>query len=267
MKSFIKNKIQAMICDGLITAKRCFYEKYECFTRVNKSEKHSCLRIIFLFLLLPFFSISSSLRAEEALLNDSKIPATSWDAYVFPFRAGHHISFSTGVANSRWKIEDKEYPAQNFFFKFQYLFHIQALKNLGYAVGSSIGYMNDRHSYQDDFSTSGSYHLPGLVVAGVYNVSPRFRLIGGYDIYLEQMNHLQVNFKKNIHRADVTMLSFGDFFISLDWFYSLSWAVHGEFHRRDAFLHSPFASKDSVLGLKFEKQDYWLGLGVTYHFL
>ena len=63
------------------------------------------------------------------------------------------------------------------------------------------------------------------------------------------------------------MVTFFDLLGSVDFFYSLEWAVRLEAHVRWTRYISPGESKQKTVGASIEKTDHWFGTGLVYHLL
>lgn len=189
----------------------------------------------------------------------------------------HNFALVFGMARGTWvidemgPIEGKEFDTRAFFTKFQYSFHLPLYGDLGYVIGSSVGFYWDRSLDESGFKQSTSIHLPGIHFGLVYNFSPFFRIQGGVETYLERVDNLTIVSKNQAtgedeeRRVSITMRPNFDWIASADAFYSGNWGLRLEWHLRRVISTPPSSSDGQVIGARLTKKDTWIGLGLIFH--
>ena len=199
-----------------------------------------------------------------------------WQRYVRGFRRGHNFSFSVGATQGHWQIksfgslEPGRYSGSGIYSKFHYSFHLPIKWGLGYFVGSSVGYHFEAAETRQDFKPVPSYMFPGILAGLVFNVTPSVRVMLGADAFLERYNGLAERDDQGEDRnISVTMRSY-DIQSGFEIFYDINWALRFEYHYRISQYFAPReidVSESTPVDVDFNKQDQWIGFGISYHLI
>lgn len=194
----------------------------------------------------------------------------SWRILGRFFRKHHNVFLGLGPAQGTWNIDhwgdlgQSLVPTESLMLKAHYTFHLPIYGSLGYMLGSSIGCEYETKSRDQKFVPGYGVQLPGVLVGGVYNISPEMRLSAGLDIYMNRFYGMKTTNKSVIWTIDGTMIALVDWFLGFDFFYEFNWAIRGEMHYRRLAYESPDPAVYTISNGKFEKEDQSLLLGVMY---
>lgn len=188
-----------------------------------------------------------------------------------PTRWDHNLIFTTGNANGLWIIdhlgptEGESFSSNAYYFKLQYAFHLPIVGDLGYVLGSSLGYYWEGKGHSPIFQKTSSIHFPGIHLGVVYNFTPFFRIEFAGETYLERLNNLSTISNGDVYKISVTMRPNYDFSLATDLFYSRKWGLRLECHAREVQTNPPSDSQGQIIGAGIIKKDTWFGLGIIYH--
>jgi hypothetical protein len=197
-----------------------------------------------------------------------------WERHVRGFRREHNFALSAGVTSGTWTVRwadeeaSRKFDNSGLYSRFQYSFHIQLYKGLGYVLGSGAGYHYETADRRRDFRPVAAWQYPGLLLGLALNVSPVVRFSTAFEAYLERHNGIEENSVGGgeptaIH---VTMQAY-DAGVYTDVFYDLSWALRMEAHLRHLEYLPPGERDGFPVDVRLHKDDRWLGVGLLYHLL
>lgn len=195
-----------------------------------------------------------------------------WEQTVRGFRRDHNFSLMLGVATGSYQFErvgtvsDQSSAVTSYLTRFEYAFHLQFFGPIGGMLGSSIGYGLD---VATDFParTAELVGYPGLVAGLVWNLNPGIRLGVAVDYHLERYEGVgEQDGSAPDNALGLTTRSLATV-VSVDVFYSLTWAIRAEFHDRWISYQRPGESDDLPLDASFFREDRWLAVGTTLHLL
>lgn len=201
-------------------------------------------------------------RASESL------KAVKWD---------HNFGFSVGYARGNWSvdklgpIEGESFKSRAWYAKADYLYLISINETFGYGLGTSFGYYHEEADQGDMLGRVSSYHLPGLRVGLVANITEFFRFLGGVETYLERLDGLTVttgndtNSSSETYKMSLSMTPNFDWFVAMDFFYENHWALRVEGHMRRVINISPSKSEGELIGGRLTKNDRWVSVGLVFH--
>lgn len=191
---------------------------------------------------------------------------------LMPTRWDHNIGITFGMSRGTWELEGldpvrgQQFPSQAFLGKVQYTFHLPIVGNLGYVLGSSLGYYLEEGRYHDELHRVSSIHFPGIHLGLVLNVTPGLRVEGAFETYLERIDELALDTKEGRKKISMTMRPDYDLMLSMDMFYSLHWGVRVEWHKRRVSNTPPRESEGQIVDSLIRKKDNWIAVGFIFHF-
>jgi len=186
------------------------------------------------------------------------------------FRNHHNFSIVSGEARGRWYVEnfgsvdEGTFPFKAVVNKFQYSFHFPIYGRFGYFLGSSFGFYYEKSNKDQAFQAISSWHLPGVLIGAVVNVSPALRFLVGLESYMERLEGLSALMATDREKVNITMESVVDLSTAVDVFYNPNWGVRLEGHRRWVEYKPPQASS-GIIGARLSKTDEWIAIGLVYH--
>ncbi len=196
-----------------------------------------------------------------------------WEKSVRGFRRDHNFAMMAGPTGGVWHVTKlgglahQDVKSSGYFAQMQYSFHLPIYKGFGYTLGTSMSYITEQRVASELHPPSGG-GFPGASIGLVLNVSPAFRLHGGFDYNLERWNELGERDGQDDDPTISVTARVGDWHAGFDVFYHLYWALRFEYHSRRSTYIRPFeVSASPALDAKIRKTDIWYGAGVVYHLL
>lgn len=197
---------------------------------------------------------------------------SNWQRFVGGFRKNHNFAVVVGRASNRWYVRDfgtigdEHIESKAAYAKFQYSFHIPFSRSFGALLGSSTGYYFESLSDGSGFRAGPAIHLPGVLAGLVFNPTPVWRILVTAESYLERIETLRNTSVEPQEVLQTTMLTYYDFGLMIDFFYSLNWAVRAEGHYKYSANHPPARGQGVIEG-SVQKYDLLFGMGLVYHLL
>ncbi|MBF0440902.1 MAG: hypothetical protein HQK54_03270 [Oligoflexales bacterium] len=200
-----------------------------------------------------------------------------WDRSVRGFRRDHNFSISAGKSSGSWRMRygpsdgsTRTISNRSRFGKFQYSFHIEIYKGLGYYLGSSLvsSYSEKQFSKDEDVYYSRSFSLPGMVIGVVYNFSPLFRISFGIDGYLERVEKLVFrDGSANTIPINITARGLSPH-LAVDFFLRLDSALRIEAEYKNLAYRFPNNTYDDApLSNSFDSREFLFSLGWIFHLI
>ena len=198
---------------------------------------------------------------------------TRWERVVRGFRREHHFAVTGGYLRGSWQVgsfgplTNIQIGDDGFWSRGEYTYHLQIFEGLGYMLGSSLGTTYTRTADAAALKPPTSLIYPGVVVGAVYNISPRFRLLGGGSVNLERYDGLRALAEgQDETKISITMESY-DAQAALDIFVAINLAIRIEGHDRYQLYRKPRNAGDKPVNADIERFDRWYGAGIVYHML
>lgn len=148
-----------------------------------------------------------------------------WDKAVRGFRKGHNFSLLGSYRRVAFSLSKDTYPEvsrQLVAGQLRYAYHIQSDRNVGYFLGSSIGYLAPQVRGPEELEYQRFVEFPSLLVGGVFNASSYFRVYTYFEGYLTRLERFRrLPFTNAIDTTGETVRAGAGF----DLFYLLEWGV------------------------------------------
>lgn len=198
---------------------------------------------------------------------------TRWERVVRGFRREHHFGVTGGYLRGSWNVssfgplKNTQIGDEGFWTRGEYTYHLQIYDGFGYLLGSSLGTTYTRTSDVAALKPPTSLIYPGVVVGAVYNISPRFRLLGAGSVNLERYDGLRALAEgQDETQISITMESY-DAQAALDIFVAINFAIRIEGHDRYQLYRKPRNAGDKAVNADIDRFDRWYGAGIVYHML
>ncbi len=200
------------------------------------------------------------------LLVEYRKAFSQWDRTLRGFRRAHNLSVLSGAGKAYTKghiyVADVKYPydfrGQSTDLSVEYAFHLQLHRKLGYFVGTRFGGIDVLNMGQTEGKAQYVMQLPGLRAGFVWNMSSVWRAsIGGQLSLLRYWNLRPIPDLQN--RLSLT-LSGGVVDFGLDWFYSLTQAIHFEYQ-----YYKWGYTYEETIGI--ERSGHSISLGIVSHLI
>lgn len=215
---------------------------------------------------------SGSAEASEAIEPLTR-EFTRWERVVRGFRREHHFSVTGGYLRGSWQVgsfgplTNMQIGDDGFWTRGEYTYHLQIYEGFGYLLGSSLGTTYTRTEDTAALKPPTSFIYPGVVAGAVYNISPRFRLLGAASVNLERYDGLRALAEgQDETKISITMESY-DAQAALDIFVAINFAIRIEGHDRYQLYRKPRNAGDKPVNADIERFDRWYGAGIVYHML
>jgi hypothetical protein len=192
-----------------------------------------------------------------------------WERSVRGFRRDHNFAMTGGLSRNIWSYQNDGKTVQvntdSPFVQFDYGFHLQLYRALGYYLGSAASFHNGEDG---KISTFRSYSFPGLKLGLVLNPHPLLRLSAGMALNLGRIERLSyVNPASDADFMSVNTRMVGINF-AVDIFYKLAWAIRGEFESRTMYYRGINDQREnSPFSVDLGKNETRIGIGLVYHLI
>lgn len=148
-----------------------------------------------------------------------------WDKAVRGFRKGHNFTLLGSYRRIAFSLSKDTYPEvsrQLFAGQLRYAYHIQSDRNVGYFLGSSIGYIEPQVRGPEELEYQRFVEFPSLLIGGVFNASSYFRAYAYFEGYLTRLERFRrLPFTNAIDTTGETVRAG----VGFDLFYLLEWGV------------------------------------------
>lgn len=221
------------------------------------------------------FFLAQTVQADPG--NDDVMPEKEqhvWSRYLRDFRGEHNFGASFGYTATEWNLgefgvlSNQKISTTGTYIKANYSFYLPLFGQLGYMLGSSVGYVSPGTCTDPRFSPPPSTtEMPGLVVGLLYNISETTRVQLWEDFHLSRVSRLRLApvTQERVDFLHVTMETI-DSNLALDFFFKLQWALRIEISVRRSVYFRPQNSSDMPVDTKFERSARMAGIGITYNY-
>lgn len=148
-----------------------------------------------------------------------------WDKAVRGFRKGHNFSLLGNYRRTVFQLtggSHDDVAVRLFAGQLRYAYHIQSDRNVGYYLGSSLGYIEPQASGPQDLEYARFIEFPSLLVGGVFNASSYLRIHTYLEGFLTRLEGFSRNPFTNAIDSTGETIRAG---MGVDLFYLLEWGV------------------------------------------
>ena len=194
-----------------------------------------------------------------------------WVSFIRNFRERHNFSILVGAGKSRWDVNHFSRISQSSYnntfaqVEFQYLFHQQIQESLGFALGSSFAVGGEKVDKDSGFSIGTTVQLPGIHIALVQDLSPKWRAVLGLGSYLERVYRIKDSTSEPVRTLDVTLRSQSHLSVAVDFFWKWKSGFRFSFNYGLSSYYGPQKASGLLTDAAFQRNRRWVALGPVYH--
>ena len=201
----------------------------------------------------------------------------SYDIWQYQplFKEKHNLSVSFGAGSSSWRKHSVEergvFTGVLIGSKLSYAYHWALFQRLGCLLGSSFAYWVEKSNLAAVFEPNAHIELPGVSLGVVYHLKPRLRFVFKFGAHFERHSNISMNSfgqrqDKSQQTIGITMTTWRDFSLDIDYFVTFNWALQITSSLKFASFEKPEGNvKHTALDLELTREAVTFSFGFAYH--